>query len=1377
MPSRTVSRTDPTPRYSEADLAPLLKLLTAVRDGDFRPGDDIEADGALGKAAELVGEIRDRGWVLTGELARVRGEIGREGHLRERLKESGLRGSWGDGLADANAILDKLTDLSEGMAQVVEAVAAGDLSRRVELRVRGRPMRGELLRMAKAVNNMVERLDHFTWEVTQVAREVGTEGHLGGQAPLRGMSGRWRDVTSAVNAMAGRLTSQVRDIAEVTTAVAKGDLTRKVTVEAAGELQELKLTVNTMVDQLSAFADEVTRVAREVGTEGKLGGQAQVRGVSGVWKDLTDNVNGMASNLTYQVRNIAQVATAVARGDLSRKITVDAQGEILELRDTMNTMVDQLSAFADEVTRVAREVGTEGRLGGQAQVRDVSGVWKDLTNNVNGMASNLTYQVRNIAQVTTAVAQGDLSKKITVDAQGEILDLKDTMNTMVDQLSAFANEVTRVAREVGTEGRLGGQAQVRGVSGVWEDLTDNVNGMANNLTAQVRDIAQVATAVAQGDLTKKITIDAQGEILDLKDTMNTMVDQLSAFADEVTRVAREVGTEGRLGGQAQVRGVSGVWKDLTDNVNGMADNLTEQVRNIAQVTTAVAHGDLTKKIDVTARGEILDLKTTINTMVDTLSAFSSEVTRVARDVGSEGRLGGQAEVEGVSGTWKRLTESVNELATNLTTQVRAIAEVASAVARGDLTRSITVDARGEVAELKDNVNLMVNSLRQTTQTNQEQNWLKSNLARIGGLMQGHRDLMQVARLIMSELTPTVSGRYGAFYLARQENDEMRLVLMAGYGVRGSQAETVSFALGEGLVGQAAMERSTILIRDVPADYIKIGSGLGEGRASNVIVMPILFEDHVLGAIELASFSPFSDVHLAFFDQFTETIGVTINAIIATSRTESLLSESQRLTQELQQRSDELQRQQAELRRSNAELEDKAALLAKQNRAIEIQNFQIEQTRRTLEDRAEQLANSSRYKSEFLANMSHELRTPLNSLLVLAKLLSENFDGNLTDKQVEFAKTIYDSGTDLLQLINDILDLEKVEAGKMDVHPQRLAISQLVDYVDATFRPLAVDKGLQFTVVVEPNVPDELFTDEQRLQQVLRNLLSNAVKFTAEGSVLLTISRAHNTRSLTSASLRDGSDVLAFAVEDTGIGISDDKLQIIFEAFQQADGTTSRRYGGTGLGLSISRDIAQLINGEIRAESEVNRGSVFTLFLPVDFAERPGRGDSPSSSLTPAAEPAAEPAPAVAGTLAGFLDEPPDDYLDDHLSGRKVLIVDDDVRNVFAMTSVLEGYGMEILYAEDGQAGIDMLQANPDISLVLMDVMMPGLDGYATTEAIRRMPQFADLPIISITAKVMQGDREKSLASGASDYVPKPVDVDKLLDVMRTWLQRSADIQG
>ncbi|GAA4639138.1 HAMP domain-containing protein [Actinoallomurus vinaceus] len=1276
---RSTSHAPTRARYAETDLRSVLDALSAMRDGDFDVRLDPSGDDILAEIAGVFNEVQDRASHLTGELVRVQREVRHEGRIDERLRADG-EGSWATGNASANALIDTLVQSTTAMARVVDAVADGDLSQRIELDTGTRPWRGELLRMGSGVNRMVEHLDEFAAEVTQLAREVGAEGRLGGQATPREMSGRWRDVTGAVNAMASRLTGQVRDIALVTTAVARGDLTRKVTVEATGELLELKETVNTMVDQLSSFADEVTRVAREVGTEGRLGGQARVSGVSGVWKDLTDNVNSMAGNLTGQVRNIAQVATSVANGDLS--------------------------------------------------------------------------------------------KKITVDAQGEILQLKDTLNTMVDQLSAFANEVTRVAREVGTEGRLGGQARVSGVSGVWKDLTDNVNSMAGNLTSQVRNIAQVATSVAGGDLSKKITVDAQGEILQLKDTLNTMVDRLSSFADEVTRVAREVGTEGRLGGRAKVGGVSGVWKDLTDNVNSMADNLTSQVRNIAQVTTAVANGDLTKKIDVDAQGEILELKTTINTMVDQLSAFAGEVTRVAREVGSEGRLGGQAEVEGVSGTWKRLTESVNELASNLTTQVRAIASVASAVARGDLTGSVSVEARGEVAELKDNVNLMVANLRETTRANQQQDWLKTNLARIAGLMQGHRDLMEVARLIMSEVTPLSSAQYGAFYLVEEpEESEPELVLKTGYGLSQDKIDNVRFHFGDSLVGQAAVQHKPILIHDLPPGYIKIGTGLGQASPVNLIVLPILFENRVLGAIELASFSPFSEVHLAFFDQFVETIGVTINTITANSRTEALLGESQRLTAELQDRSSELQRQQEELRRSNAELEEKAALLAKQNRAIEMQNFQIEQARRTLEERAEQLAQSSRYKSEFLTNMSHELRTPLNSLLVLAKLLAGNPDKNLTPKQVELIKTIYESGSDLLRLINDILDLSKVEAGKMDLVPQQVALADVVDFVDANFRPLAVDKGLSFDVYAEPGLPEHLFTDEQRLQQVLRNLLSNAVKFTSSGEVRLTIRRAEGVE-FTDPVLARTPDVLGFSVSDTGIGIDEHNLRAIFEAFQQADGTTSRRYGGTGLGLSISRDIAQLLGGEIHVASRPGEGSTFTFFLPARYLE--GR-EGTSTPVREKEKRRPQPAPAV--ETVAFDPPGPDDAFetspidDEVLSGRKILIVDDDVRNIFALTCVLEQYGIEVLYAENGREGIDTLDRNEDVDLVLMDVMMPELDGYATTEAIRRMPQFADLPIIALTAKAMKGDREKSIESGASDYVPKPVDADHLLDIMRAWLSR------
>ncbi|NRQ32334.1 HAMP domain-containing protein [Nonomuraea sp. NN258] len=1376
----TTAKAAPSPEertYTESDLVPILETLFSWRDGDFRRRVPHAPAGILSEVRLLLNEVADRREHLANELVRVRKEVVKEGRFGERLTPGPGVGAWAESVESVNMLIDALVSPVSGAADVIDAVAKGDLSRRIDL---DRSARGEVRRLGKAINGMVDQLALFNSEVTRVAREAGTEGRLGGSANVRGMSGSWRDLTEAVNTMSSRVAAQVRDIAVVTTAVAKGDLSRKVTVDAVGEMFELKNTVNTMVDQLSGFAEEVTRVAREVGTEGQLGGQAQVTGVSGVWKDLTDNVNFMANNLTSQVRSIATVATAVAQGNLSKKITVDAQGEILQLKDTLNTMVDQLSSFADEVTRVAREVGTEGKLGGRAEVKGVSGVWKDLTDNVNSMANNLTYQVRNIAQVTTAVANGDLTRKIDVDAQGEILELKSTMNTMVEQLSSFASEVTRVAREVGTEGQLGGQAQVRGVSGVWKDLTDNVNSMANNLTSQVRQIAAVSSAVAQGNLSKKITVDAQGEILQLKDTLNTMVDQLSSFADEVTRVAREVGTQGQLGGQARVQGVSGVWKDLTDNVNFMANNLTYQVRNIAEVTTAVANGDLTRKIDVDAQGEILALKTTINRMVDQLSSFASEVTRVAREVGSEGQLGGQARVEGVEGTWKRLTESVNELAGNLTTQVRAIATVTSAVARGDLTRSIAVEAQGELAELKDNINSMVANLRETTQANQEQDWLKSNLARISRLMQGHRDLLEVAKLTMSELTPLVSARYGAFYSIDPEA-EHDLVLIGGYGVRPDRGPRQRFSIGEGIVGQAAAEGRHIILDDVPPGFITIDSGLSQSTPAQIVVLPILFESRVLGVLELASFTPFGEVHLDFLTQLVETIGVTMNTIIANSRTEDLLTESQRLTRELQERSDELQRQQEELRRSNAELEDKAALLAKQNRAIEIQNFQIEQARRTLEERAEQLAVSSRYKNEFLANMSHELRTPLNSLLVLAKLLTENAEGNLTSQQVEFARTIHGAGSALLQLINDMLDLSKVEAGRMDIHPIQVSLPKMVDLLEAAFAPLAQDKGLSFSVEVDQDVPHELRADEQRLQQVLRNLLSNAVKFTSKGEVKLHVSPAPPDIDFDDDTLHDAHDLLAFSVIDTGIGIAPDKREVIFEPFRQADGTTSRKYGGTGLGLSICREIARLLGGEIHFESELGSGSTFTLILPASYtgplAATDGGAARRQLMAVPVEEPPAAPEPPMPLDLPmpelveAPVETPVQWQGDDPLNGTKILIVDDDIRNVFALTSVLERHGSTVVYAENGREGIEQLERNEDVALVLMDIMMPEMDGWATTSAIRRMPQFADLPIIALTAKVMRGDREKSIASGASDYVPKPVDVDRLLERLRGWLSR------
>ncbi|MGC1938645.1 MAG: HAMP domain-containing protein, partial [Pseudolabrys sp.] len=596
-----------------------------MRSGDFSVRMGVEHEGLLGKIADTFNDIVASNERMAQQLERVGQVVGREGKTRHRVKFGLASGAWGEMEGSVNTLIDDLLWPTKEVATAVAAVAQGDLLKTVRLEVDGRPLKGEFLEAATIVNTMIKQLSVFTSEVTRVAREVGTEGKLGGQAQVREVTGVWKDLTESVNSMANNLTAQVRNIAEVTIAVADGDLSKKITVDVRGEILQLKEAINTMVDQLRSFASEVTRVAREVGTDGKLGGQAIVPGVAGTWKDLTDNVNLLAANLTTQVRNIAEVTTAVARGDLSRKITVDVRGEILALKDTINTMVDQLNGFASEVTRVAREVGTEGKLGGQAQVPGVAGTWKDLTDSVNFMASNLTAQVRNIADVATAIAGGDLSKKITVSVSGEILQLKETINTMVDQLNAFAGEVTRVAREVGTEGRLGGQANVPGVAGTWKDLTDSVNSMAGNLTAQVRNIAEVTTAVARGDLSRKITVDVKGEILQLKETINTMVDQLNSFASEVTRVAREVGTEGKLGGQAEVPEVAGTWKDLTDNVNFMASNLTAQVRNIAEVATAVANGDLSKKITVDVRGELLQLKETLNTTTDQLRSFAGEV--------------------------------------------------------------------------------------------------------------------------------------------------------------------------------------------------------------------------------------------------------------------------------------------------------------------------------------------------------------------------------------------------------------------------------------------------------------------------------------------------------------------------------------------------------------------------------------------------------------------------------------------------------------------------------------------------------------------------------------------------------------------------------
>jgi HAMP domain-containing protein/signal transduction histidine kinase/DNA-binding response OmpR family regulator len=1639
-----------------AQVRNIADVTTAVAKGDLSRRVTVQVFGEILELKDTINTMVDQLSSFASEVTRVAREVGTEGKLGGQADVKGVAGTWRDLTESVNSMAGNLTAQVRNIADVTTAVAKGDLSRKITVEVRG-----EILALKDTINVMVDQLNAFASEVTRVAREVGTEGKLGGQADVKGVGGTWRDLTESVNSMASNLTNQVRNIAEVTTAVAKGDLRRKITVDARGEIQELKNTINIMVDQLSSFASEVTRVAREVGTEGKLGGQADVRGVAGTWKDLTDSVNSMASNLTNQVRNIAGVTTAVAKGDLTTKITVDARGEILELKNTINIMVDQLSSFASEVTRVAKEVGTEGKLGGQAEVKGVAGTWKDLTESVNGMAGNLTNQVRNIAEVTTAVAKGDLSRKITVDARGEILELKNTINTMVDQLSSFASEVTRVAREVGTEGKLGGQAGVFGVAGTWKDLTESVNSMAGNLTAQVRNIAQVTTAVANGDLSRKITVDVQGEILELKNTINTMVDQLNSFASEVTRVAREVGTDGKLGGQAEVKGVAGTWKDLTDNVNFMAANLTTQVRGIAKVVTAVAMGDLKRKLILETKGEIAELADTINGMIDTLATFADQVTTVAREVGVEGKLGGQARVPGAAGIWRDLTDNVNQLAANLTTQVRAIADVSNAVTSGDLTRSISVEAQGEVAALKDKINEMIGTLAATTRQNKDQDWLKTNIARFTGMLQGQRDLVTVSRLLLSELAPLLDAQHGTFYLADSSEDEPVLRMLAGYAYDDEGAAPPAFRMGQGLIGQCAQEKRRILVDSIPQGYFKIVSSLGQANPRSVVVLPVLFEGEAKAVIELASFDEFNEIHLSFLDQMTQSLGIVLNTIAATMRTEELLKQSQALAQQLQN--------------TNAELEEKAQLLAEQKTEVETKNREVEQAKAALEEKAEQLALTSKYKSEFLANMSHELRTPLNNLLILAQMLAENADSNLLAKQIKYAETIHSSGTDLLALINDILDLSKIESGKMDVEIGSVRFVDVRDYCSRTFRHVADGKNLELVIDLAENLPPEtIHTDAKRLQQVLKNLLSNALKFTERGMVRLSIERALMGWSPSHPVLSRAKHIIAFSVTDTGIGIPQDKQRIIFEAFQQADGTTSRKYGGTGLGLSISRELARLLGGEIRLQSAPGVGSTFTLYLPQVYAQPQVLGPSlvdgeddtlgsdyllneirsahavpvPTIGMTPVdlyptvADPGVDmilPAPltniveelvidddrnfvkegdplllivedditfarilldlahekglkaivalrggtalslarefrpgaitldinlpdmagwtildrlkhdpetrhipvhvisgdenrrtglalgamtylektitrdhlqkafsaieksfkprtkrlvlvsdddarrrsvtqllggrdleireCLAGEAAlstvrgefvdciiidlrlpdtpamdliqqiqneGVLEPPPvivyskrdltkdessaleqlgrngvvwhaqtPEHLldqavlllhrpeselseqqretlarirkrDEQLAGKKILVVDDDLRNIFALTSVLEQHGLEVMHAENGRDGIEILRKTKNIDAVLMDIMMPEMDGYETTRAVRQIAEFRALPIIALTAKAMKGDREKCLYAGASDYVTKPVDLDQLFSVLRVWIARGHD---
>ena len=1122
----------------QLDSKQLLAALTAFKRGDFSAQLPDDWTGIAGKVADSFNDVIRLNQRLTQELARIGHVVGKEGRIRQRASLGGASGSWADAMGSVNNLIEDLVHPTSEMARVIGSVAKGDLSQTIATEIEGQALEGEFLRTAKIANTMVRQLSAFASEVTRVAREVGTEGKLAGQANVKGVAGTWKDLTENVNLMAGNLTDQVRNIATVTTAVASGDLTKKITVDVKGEFLELKDTINVMVDQLRSFASEVTRVAREVGSEGILGGQARVEGVSGTWKDLTDSVNFMARNLTGQVRNIAAVTTAVAKGDLSKKITVDVKGEILELKNTINTMVDQLSSFASEVTRVAREVGTEGKLGGQADVRGVAGTWKDLTESVNSMAGNLTAQVRNIAEVTTAVASGDLSKKITVDVRGEILELKYTINTMVDQLRSFASEVTRVAREVGTDGKLGGQADVQGVAGTWKDLTNNVNMMAGNLTAQVRNIAEVTTAVARGDLSKKVTVDVKGEILELKNTVNTMVDQLNSFASEVTRVAREVGTEGELGGQATVKGVAGTWKDLTDSVNFMARNLTNQVRGIAKIVTAVAKGDLNQKLLVEAKGEIGELADTINNMIDTLATFADQVTTVAREVGVEGKLGGQASVPGAAGTWGDLTDNVNRLAANLTTQLRAIANVATAVTKGDLTRSIQVEAQGEVAAVKDNINEMIGNLKDTTLRNQEQDWLKTNLTKFTRMLQGQRDLLTVGKLILSELAPVVPAQQGVFYIMDKSGREPELKLLASYACREESGLKTSFKLGESLVGQTALEKQRVLLSDAPSDYVKVSSALGAARPMNIVVLPILFEGEVKAVMELSSLERFNSTHQAFLDQLTESIGIVLHTIEANTRTENLLEQSQSLASELQNRQEELQK-------TNLELAEKA--------------------------------RSNLAKDQFLAMLSHELRTPLTP--VLASALALESEPALPQDVQESLQMIRRNVELEARLIDDLLDLTRIDRGKVQLNFEVVDAHTLLQNALEICQAEIDRKHLRRSLNLGARKV-HLRADPARLQQIFWNLINNAVKFTpSDGQISISTSNTSKGE-------------LRVEIADTGLGIEPDSLPKIFDAFEQGGRT---QLGGLGLGLAISKALVEAHKGTITAQSAGrNKGSTFTL---------------------------------------------------------------------------------------------------------------------------------------------------------------------------------------